>query len=269
MFFFLLGAVVGSFLNVVVLRFGFYERSSSRSRCASCSATLSPSDLVPILSYLWLGGRCRTCGSTLSIQYPLVELATGVLFALTYALLPFGTVPEIVVVLAHLGFWSVLVALVAYDLRHTLIPLPFIYALFGFALLALLARAATLELWFPVVDGVVGGLVTGGFFAAIYFVTRGRGMGLGDACVAGAVGLLLGLSGGVLAAAVGVWSGALVGLALIAVQRSFPHARVLVAGRRVTLKSEIPFAPFLAFGAVVAFIADIAPAALIVWGHLF
>ena len=126
-FFFILGLAVGSFLNVVIYRFGFSERASARSRCAQCGHTLSPYELIPLVSHFALRGRCGSCGSRLSLQYPLVEALVGVLFVLTYLLTPeILSAGGVLVALGTLGFWASLVAVVVYDIRHTLIPLPFI-----------------------------------------------------------------------------------------------------------------------------------------------
>ena len=266
-FLFVLGVCVGSFLNVVVLRFGFLERSGERSHCAQCGAQLTSIDLVPILSYLAFGGRCRRCGSSISLQYPLVEFLTGCLFVITYITLVHAlTLSFLLLFVAYLGFWSALVALVVYDIRHTLIPLPFVYALTAFAALGVGARALTFLSYQPLIDAALGALICGGFFALIHFATRGRGMGIGDAYVACAIGIMLGLESGIVASVLAVWLGAIVGLVALGILKVFPHARLLVGGKRVTLTAEIPFAPFLALGAIIAFTTHIAPLALGFWG---
>ena len=237
-----LGACVGSFLNVVILRFGYAERGGARSACMACGTTLRPLDLIPLLSFFMLRGRCRSCGSRLLVQYPLVELSTAYLFALTF-MHTSGTPGMELQFLAYAGFWTSLLGLTVYDLRHTLIPLPFVWGLYGFALLSVMSALSPMY--------VIGALVCGGFFALIHLVTRGRGMGIGDAYVAGAIGLLLGLEQGIVASVLAVWTGALVGLALLAIQHVFKQLALSGMRTHVTLKSEIPFAPFLAFGALL------------------
>lgn len=237
---FVLGACVGSFLNVVVLRFGYRERAGERSACMACGKTLTARDLVPLFSYLALRGRCRHCGSSLLLQYPLVELCAGLLFVVSYAVV--GSDVYGIVFVATAGFWVSCLGLVVYDLRHTLVPLPFVYGMYGFAVPALLLSPAPNALW--------GALVCSSFFALISIATRGKGMGIGDAYVAGAIGLFLGLEAGVVASVLAVWGGALVGIAL------------MVARSHVTLKTEIPFAPFLALGAFCAWWYDLGIASL-------
>lgn len=248
---FILGASVGSFLNVVILRFGYSERGGERSACMACGTKLRAFDLIPMFSYAALGGRCRSCGSSISLQYPIVEVLTGLLFVLTFLKVETGTVLSEGHFVVFAGFWAALVALVAYDVRHTLIPLPFVYSLFGFATVRVLLDAVSAASWMPVADAVVGAVVCSGFFATISIVTRGRGMGIGDAYVAGAIGLMLGLEAGIVSSVLAVWIGALVGLALIAIQLVFQRLELWRGRGRVTLKTEIPFAPFLALGALL------------------
>lgn len=265
--FFVLGVSVGSFLNVVVLRFGFNEPASTRSRCASCNEVLHPRDLVPVLSYVVLKGRCRSCGSKMSSQYPLVELAVGLLFVVTYwAIEPLGSITLVVPFLATLGFWAALIGLVAYDIRHTLIPLPFVYAMLLFAAVRIGADVYAQVSWAPVIDALVGAVVCGGFFALIHVLTRGRGMGIGDAYVAAAIGAMFGLMQGIVACVLGVWIGAIVGLLVLGLTRVFPRMLLESVGMRVTLSSEIPFAPFLAVGAVIAFVSPFTPLLAGLWG---
>lgn len=265
----ILGACVGSFLNVLVLRFGFRERPSPRSKCASCTSTLSPRDLIPVVSYVLLRARCRTCGSRLSIQYPVVELLTAGVFLLTYAVMVPQTPLEYLSFVLYLGFWSALVALIAYDVRHTLIPLPFVYALWVFAAVSAVVGALALQSTAPVLDAAFGMVCVGGFFAALSILTRGRGMGIGDAYVGGAIGLMLGSASGIVAAILAVWIGAVWGLVLIAVAHSLRVFHRTYGLRRVTLKTEIPFAPFLALGAMIAFATGLMPLDLAFWVYPF
>ena len=253
-FFFALGLAVGSHVNVLVLRFGFEERSSPRSECPQCGARLTALDLIPVLSYLALRGRCRSCRSAISLQYPLVELGTGILFALAYVThAPALAGTSTALALAFAGFAALLtflaaaVAVTAYDARHTLIPLPFVYVLGASALLYRTLEAAGSGSAAPLIDAGLGALAVGGFFLAVVLISRGRGMGMGDAYIACAVGAVLGLTKGVTAAAFGVWSATIVYLILMASSSGGLFGRK----RRVTMKTELPFAPWLLFGAIV------------------
>lgn len=250
-----LGACVGSFLNVVILRFGFRERASARSECAQCTTQLRAYDLVPIVSYLWLKGRCRRCGGRLALMYPVVEFSVAVLFAVSF-FVSGDTAPHFI---AFAGFWTAMVGLVAYDIRHTLVPLPFIYALFGFALMRVGTDALAFGVYVVLSDALLGALVCGSFFALITALTRGRGMGIGDAYIAAAIGAMLGLEAGVVSGVFAVWIGALVGIAFLGAQVVFKQFGRTLGFGRVTLKTEIPFAPFLALGAFVAYATGYAP----------
>ncbi len=262
---FVLGACVGSFLNVVILRFGFTERAAERSQCAQCNATLRVRDLVPIVSYLALRGRCARCGSAITAQYPIVEVLLGVLFVLTFFVTQSGTYDPLLFVVTA-GFWTAMLGLVVYDVRHTLVPLPFVYALFGFAGVRILVDIATSFSLVPLIDAVWGAAICGGFFALITAVTRGKGMGIGDAYIAAAIGAMFGLSIGVVAGVFAVWIGALFGISILAAQWVFKQLAARTPHRRVTLKSEIPFAPFLALGALGAWSTGFAPVLLAALG---
>lgn len=225
----LLGAVVGSFLNVVIARLPRKESLvTPRSRCLTCGATIRWFDNFPLLSYLWLKGRCRDCGSRVGWRYPVVEGATAVVFALSTLHLGL-TLP----LLPALLFLSALVAVTAIDLEHQLIPdritLPGVAV--GFlASLVIPGRA-----W---VDSLIGILVGGGIFFVIIALSRG-GMGGGDMKLAAMVGAFLGWKPTLLALFLGVFLGGFV-------------AVVLLLGGLRKRKDPIPFGPFVALGAAVS-----------------
>lgn len=241
---FLFGLIIGSFLNVLVLRYGTGRSLSGRSGCLSCNVPLSPLELVPVLSYLVLGGRCRSCRTRISPQYPLVELATGILFLASLRLFDFSllTWPLVGSVVSYFVLVSALVALVAYDIRHQIIPNRFVAA-FVFA-------AFLMHLFYgdPITPFLLAGLVLAAPFAGLWYFSEGRYMGLGDGKLAFGIGVLLGFVQGLSAIIIGFWAGALFGLALIVFSRS--KARLSLNGVPLTMKSEVPFAPFLALGAL-------------------
>ncbi len=264
-FFFLLGLLVGSFVNVAILRFGFTERPASRSHCAACNAQIHWYDLVPVLSFFLLSGKCRSCGSALAVQYPLVEFATGALFALVYFAYPPVSPFSFMSFIALLVFCATLVALVAYDIRHTLIPLPFVYLLGAAALFARAGDALSLLSAAPLLDALTGAVALGGFFAFVHFVTRGRGMGIGDAYVAAPIGLLLGLVRGASAMVLGIWAATIYYLVLLIFSRLLPRNRWRQGTKPLTMKSELPFAPFLALGSALALFTPLSPFAIGEW----
>lgn len=229
----------------------------------ACGSTLAWYDLVPILSYCALSGRCRSCGSGLSIQYPLVELSVGALFLFAYLIVPplFSFWP-IIAFVSLLVFLASLVGLVAYDMRHTLVPMPFVSVLLLSAAAAPIAQSFALQSLQPFLDSLLGGAALSGFFIVIVLLTRRRGMGEGDAYVAGAVGLLLGLFRGMEALMIGMWIGTLVALALLLLSSLSAERRLLGLPQRVTMKTELPLVPFLALGVLVAIFSDFSPIAL-------
>ena len=233
----LLGLLVGSFLNVVIVRVP--ERQSvvrPRSRCPGCGTQLAERDNVPVVSWLVLRGRCRTCSMPISARYPLVELATAGLFAA--AAIRFGfdwALP------GYLWFFAALLAVSVIDLETFLVPNRIVYPSLVASLL-LLGGAAVLE-HDPGSFGraLLGAVLASGALLALALLYP-RGMGMGDVKLALLLGLYLGwLSLGHVALGLflGFLLGSVVGIGLIATG---------VRGR----KDQLPFAPFLAAGAVLA-----------------
>ncbi|MDP3958450.1 MAG: prepilin peptidase [bacterium] len=237
---FLFGAVIGSFLNVVVFRYHTGMTFFGRSLCLYCGKELRFYEMIPVLSFLFLRGRCASCQSRLSWQYPLVELSTAIFFAIVYAYAAglYGGVPLALFTLYLFAAAALLVIIAAYDLRHMVIPDGMVYL---FALLAL-AR----PFFFPIGGETLSSALLAGPalalpFALFYFLSGGRWMGLGDAKLALGLGWLLGAAGSVMAFLFAFWTGAAVAAVLL-----------FLRGRRFTMKSEIPFAPFLVLGTGIA-----------------
>jgi len=238
---FLIGAVVGSFLNVVIYR---VPRGRSivwpGSHCPYCGLPIRPRDNVPILRFLWLRGRCRECHGPISFQYPLVEAGSGVLFAL--CLQRFGPTPFLLVAWA---FAAALLAVSVIDARLRIIP--DVVTLPGTMLAFVLPGVANLlgrgDLW-PVsmTDVLFGYFVGAGSLLAVavgYLLLTGReGMGLGDVKLMGLCGALLGWKGVLLAILLGSVIGTLVAVPLVLLRGG---------GRR----TELPFGPYLAAGSLV------------------
>jgi len=228
----LYGAVIGSFLNVVAHRLP-REESLVRppSRCPECGAPVKPYDNIPVVSWLALRGRCRNCGTRISARYPLVELATALVFAAVVAVRGFDD--DLVL---ELPLVAALIALAAIDFDHKLLPNKIVYPLAAYGLIATLLVDR---------DDLVENLVAGaGAFLFLFLAVLAypRGMGMGDVKLAGAMGLYLGLS--VIPALLAAFlSGSLVGVAIL--------AREGVAAR----KKMIPFGVFLALGGIVGVLA--------------
>ena len=231
---FVLGLIIGSFLNVVILRYNTGRTLSGRSGCLTCGKKLNWSELLPVVSFIWQRGRCRGCRSKISWQYPLVELLTGLLFALIYWHLA-GQWPEIIF------YWliaSLLIIITVYDFKHQIIPDKFVFI---FILLALLKL------------NIVGGLATALPLFFLWAASRGRWLGFGDVKLALGIGLLLDWQFGLSALALAFWLGAFVGLFLIA----WGKTQLWRRWKSYTMKSEVPFAPFLILGFWLVFFLSI------------
>ena len=228
----LFGAVIGSFLNVVVHRVPLGESLvSPGSRCPACEAPVKPYDNVPVVSWLLLRGRCRNCGARISPRYPLVELATALAFAAVVAARGFDD--DLVL---ELPFVSALIALAAIDFDHKLLPNKIVYPLAAYGVIAtvLVDRG-------DLVENLIAG--AGAFtFLLVAVIAYPAGMGMGDVKLGGAMGLYLGAS--VIPALLAAFlSGSVVGLVII--------AREGAAGR----KKAVPFGIFLALGGIVGVLA--------------
>lgn len=236
----LFGAIVGSFLNVVILRRGV-RSLGGRSSCTSCARTLQWYELVPVLSWFALGGRCRTCGSDISWQYSAVEALTAVSFALVAAApVPFAY-QTIAVLVACL---SILIAV--YDIRHTIIPDEWAI-LFSISTLAFswVAGAFSLSPWEAVFAGPFAAMP----FFLLWLVSHGRWMGLGDAKLALGIGWFLGILDGFKALLFAFVLGAVVSVCILLPLPYLIHALrrfgARTSARAFTMKSEVPFGPFL------------------------
>lgn len=255
-FFFTFGAVIGSFLNVLVLRHESDETLTGRSHCPQCNKQLTWKELVPILSYLSQSGKCVDCGKHISMQYPLVELATALLFPFVYyeVVGSWGVVSVSfflwVSVALHLFIVSLFVAITVYDWRKKLIPNVFSYTLAGLAFIAMFcsAEGATLP---SVVDIFAGPILFAPFYL-LWKVSDGRWLGLGDGKLALGIGWFLGLADGSMAVLLSFWIGAGVALLLIGAQKVFKRE-----GAQLGLKSEIPFGPFMVLGTLLVYFFEI------------
>ncbi len=231
---FVFGLIVGSFLNCVIYRLeiGRVRQLADlrgRSFCPGCKHKLGFWDLVPVFSFLFLKGRCRYCQKPISWQYPLVELATGLLFVLATL--------EITTMVAIQSFYyfvliCFLIVIFVYDLKHYLIPDFVVYSAIALTFVYLICWRWDLEhIW--------AALGLAGFFLAIVLVSREKWMGLGDVKLGFLIGLILGWPGTLLAVFLATSLGAIIGIGLI------------VAGKK-KMKSEVPFGPFLVMGTLVA-----------------
>ena len=238
----LLGLAVGSFLNAVIYRLDQIDTLlTERSRCPRCKKKLSWWELIPILSYLLLRGKCYGCKKPISIQYPLVEITTALFFYLTYVY--FG----LTVHAAFLVFMGCLLLVTAfYDLNRLLVPyetlVPAIVVGASYwitrALLNTTTTRAAAGLDLLLTYGL-GALVGAAALGALVLLGRRRWMGEGDVVVALAMGLFVGFP-------------AIIGALFSAFVLGALASTFLIAFKSAKMKDAIPFAPFLVLGTFIA-----------------
>lgn len=248
----LFGLIIGSFLNVYILRLNTGRSTAGRSGCMSCGEKLGWRELIPILSFFALGGRCKSCGSRISNQYWIVELSTALLFVFVW-IQGFSTF--------HTSFalvlLSLLVIIATYDIKHTIIPNKVVYAFIALALLSNIpalstATLAELPLHFLLV--LLSGAIVALPLFALWAISRGRWMGLGDVKLTFGFGLMAGIYNGLMSIMLGFILGAVIGLALLYGPKVIKRMSLSPTDSRFTMSSEIPFAPFLILGFLLVFL---------------
>lgn len=228
---FIFGAIIGSFLNVVILRTIAGKNLGGRSKCPHCQRQLRWWELVPIFSFIILQGRCHSCRQPISVQYPLVELAMGLLTLVLSFPLP-QTFVEWLALLLKLAIAALLVILFVVDLRTMLLP-DRLVALLGVAVVAkLVVESYYLLSTIYVIHSLYGLAVGAGLLGLLWLVTRGRGIGLGDVKLMIPLGALFGTIDTAILLFVSFMAGGLV-------------ASYLLIMRRAGMKTAIPFGPFL------------------------
>jgi leader peptidase (prepilin peptidase)/N-methyltransferase len=227
------GAIVGSFLNVCIYRLPLGKSVVwPASACARCGRPLAWFENIPVVSYVGLRGRCRTCGDRISLRYPTVETITAAMFALGWWYYGPG-----VLLASRLVLGCVLIVLFEIDREHQILPnaitLPGIAIGFGFSLF-------TEPGWVPSLAGIVVG---GGTLLAIaygyYVIRHEEGLGMGDFKMLAMIGAFLGWQLTLLTLMMASLSGSIIGVALIVTKRG-------------GMKSALPFGTFLALGAALA-----------------
>ena len=230
----LLGLAVGSFLSAAVYRLRIREFKSllfGRSFCPSCKKTLRVRDLIPLLSFLWLRGKCGFCRKKIPQHYFWVELCTALVFGLAAFSIGFQ---NLLLLAWNLLFITVLIFLASFDFQFTEIPdevslpaaaLAFLGSFLNFTVTPLMS--------------LTGLLVGGGFFAIIVLLSQGRWMGGGDIRMGLLLGALLGWKGFLVALFLASFSGSVLGI-------------IQILQKKRKLKSALPFAPFLTAGGIIA-----------------
>lgn len=248
-FIFLFGLIIGSFLNCLIWRLHTGESMMDRSHCPKCKKQIAWYDNIPVMSFLILGGKCRHCAKKISWQYPIVELATGLLFLLGWQVeaanfgfnlskigLQFNGANASIFFLTILRDWfliAVMLIIFIYDLRWYLIldivSLP----------ACLIVFILNILLGFSWQSLVISGIIGGSFFLIQFLVSKGKWIGGGDIRLGLLMGLALGWPGVAVAIMIAYFTGSIVGLGLI-------------AGGKKKWGSEVPLGVFLSFASIVA-----------------
>ncbi|HEY7633227.1 MAG TPA: prepilin peptidase [Thermoleophilaceae bacterium] len=223
------GAVIGSFLNVVVYRLPIGQSLvKPRSHCPNCETPVAPRDNVPLLSWLFLKGRCRHCGESISARYPAVELLTALCFI--GVVLAQGISTDLI---ALIPFTAVLIAVTFIDLQHKIVPNRIIVPAAAYGLVTAVAFRTDM-----LPELLIAGAGAFTFFLVAALI-HPKGMGMGDVKLAGVMGLYLGKLV-IPALFIAFIVGTVVGIVLVV--RHGARSR----------KVGVPFAPFMAFGGLVA-----------------
>ncbi len=249
-FIFLLGTIIGSFLNVVIYRFNTGRTIvKGRSICMTCNRTLRWYELIPILSYVMQSGKCLRCKEVISHQYPIVEFVTGLVFVLiAYHFLPalyFVPLSYLFLVTYFVFIFSILIVISVYDIRHKVIPDKLVLVFIIASFLSIFINHMSVGQLFihPNLSYILAGPILASPFALLWLLSRGKWMGLGDAKLMLGIGWMLGLSLGIASIILSFWIGAVISLLVM-----------FASKKKINMKSEIPFAPFLIIGALIVFL---------------
>lgn len=247
------GVIIGSFLNVVIYRFHTGKSLSGHSHCLSCGVGLRWFDLFPVFSYLWLRGRCRSCGCRFSVRYLLVEGLTGLLFVLSV-----GVVSSLPYLLMLWAIMAIMVVVLVYDIRHFIIPDFLTVLLLGLIVVFTAPLEFTDSNLISYGMDILAAALGSFFLFSLWFVSSGKWIGFGDVKLAFPLGLLVSAKAVFSMVVCSFWIGAVISLLLVGfskLQRGKLALRFLPAG--LTIKSVVPFAPFLIAGCLLVLFTHI------------
>lgn len=254
---FVFGTIIGSFLNVVLYRLHTGKSLNGRSHCMSCGKTLQWYELFPVISYVIQRGKCRGCHAHVPSRYLIVEMLTGLSYLLIWHLFS----EDLITFFLYVALVSVSIVIIVYDMRHTIIP-DELSALLGVIAVGFLGYAyfITRDILAVSMD-LLAGIYAFTFFGGLWYISKGRWIGFGDAKLAVPLGIMVGIGGVFSMIVLSFWIGAILSLLLLGMGRLLGRGktRLRFLPPALTIKSEVPFAPFLMLGffLVELFHADI------------
>lgn len=243
--FFFYGSALGSFVNVIVTRLGVAPIAKARSKCLSCGKVLSWKELLPVLSYIILGGKCKTCKTKYGQSNLVVEIMYGLIFVCIYMFMLKGqaTLFDVMFWLVYYTLFFVTLGVVSlYDLKHKVIPLKFFYGFLSLSLLVLGFRFLDDHSFLTLLSPIV----VASPFLFLWIISRGKWLGFGDVLMYMAVGAFFGVAQGLAVFFISVWLGALYGISL-----------KILESKKYTMKSALPFVPFISIALIIVLFTDI------------
>ncbi len=241
-----LGLALGSFINAFVWRLHEQAKTKSkkklrelsitkgRSMCVQCHHTLAWYDLIPVVSWITLRGRCRYCKKVISWQYPLVELLVAILLPLSFAFWPYSLQGGLAItaLILWIPILVLLIALSIYDLKWMILPNRLMYLLAGLVAMQRVIVTFDVSKMSMLISSLVGGLLVGGFFWMMFQLSSGKWIGGGDVRYGFIMGFLLG------------WQKALLGLMIASYAGTIVVVIIMLLGK-YHKKMRVPFGPFL------------------------
>lgn len=263
------GLLIGSFLNVVMYRFHTGKSLSGNSHCLSCGTRLRWFELIPLLSYVCLWGRCRSCGCSIPARYFLLEFATAGMFTLIYAQLGLTVLSAAVLLLG-----VVLAMITVYDLYHMVIPNELVLATGVVAVAVFFLQTQKDFSGEVLLYHALAGFGAFCFYGGLWLVSKGRWIGFGDAKLALPLGFILGPMGSFSFVVLSFWIGAAISIMILILPRLMGYLRFVVVAIKnmsatsgahshlttktsFTIKSEVPFAPFMVAAFALVFLYGI------------